>query len=167
MFINESTDAVYDAILMDAFGSLFSVPSHLTTIEAVRHFHRILKSGGVIVFNVGSSITGPASHFFQAELATYQAVFQDVQVFKVNTSYAEERLQNLIIVASKATNEPIVNIDRGPVATENTEVGQLINSLLTHRYNTKIQITKPILTDDLAPVEHYNSIAQNTHLANQ
>jgi len=167
MFINHAPSESYDAILMDAFGSLFSVPAHLTTIEAVQHFHRILKPDGVIIFNVGSSITGPASHFLQAELATYQAVFQDVQIFKVNPDHADERLQNLIIVASKPTNDPIVNNEPRPITNEDPEVDQLINSLLTHRYNPKIHITKPILTDDLAPVEHYNSTAQNVYLGNQ
>ena len=40
MYINRAASNQYDAILMDAFGSLFSVPHHLTTIEAVRELNQ-------------------------------------------------------------------------------------------------------------------------------
>lgn len=144
MFVNQAPDATYDAILMDAFGSLFSVPTHLTTVEAVFEYHRILKPDGVLIFNLGGAITGPASHFLQAELATYQAVFPNVTLFKVNSEYTDEKLQNLIIAASKSATLRSIP-DKHPVPTPN-QAGQLA-----------------ILTDDLAPVEHYNSAAQNLY----
>ena len=73
VFLNSAPAESYDAILMDAFGSLFSVPFQLTTLEAVREMHRVLDGEGVVVFNIGSAIRGPASNFLQAEYATYQA----------------------------------------------------------------------------------------------
>ena len=155
MFINRTETAKYDAILMDAFGSLFSVPHHLTTIEAVAQFHRILKDDGVIIFNLGAAITGSGSGFLQAELATYRQVFPQVHLFKVNSNYSDEKLQNLIIVASKWSVAPDAKGD------------ELIESLLASRYTNSIPLTKPFLTDDLAPVEHYNSIAQNLYLSNR
>lgn len=154
MFINRTDSEKYDAILMDAFGSLFSVPTHLTTIEAVRHFDRILKDNGVVIFNLGSAIHGPGSRFLNVELATYRQVFPSVFVFKVNLDYPDEKLQNLIIVASRSSS-PFERTARDPQ----------IASLLGHRYNKEIPITSQILTDDLAPVEYYNSIAQNIYLA--
>jgi spermidine synthase len=60
VFLNAASPGVYDAVLMDAFGSLFSVPYQLTTIEAVRHIDRVLDADGVVIFNLGSAVTASA-----------------------------------------------------------------------------------------------------------
>lgn len=165
MFINRAESGKYDAILMDAFGSLFSVPAHLTTIEAVKHLNRILTPDGVIIFNLGSAITGPASHFLQAELATYQKAFPHVYLFKVNPDYPDEKLQNLIIVASKSAKAPSLLEPKSPTSPGSTlNTDPALISLLSHLYTQPIPLTQPTLTDDLPPVEHYNSTAQNIYL---
>ncbi|MBA3770680.1 MAG: fused MFS/spermidine synthase, partial [Blastocatellia bacterium] len=102
-YLRRTRSGEYDAIMMDAFGSLFSVPYQLTTIEAVREIRRNLRDDGVVIFNLGSAITGEASHFLQAEMATYRAAFPQVYLFKVKSEYADDRLQNLIIVASASS----------------------------------------------------------------
>lgn len=153
IYASRAATAQYDAILMDAFGSLFSVPTHLTTLEAVTQYHRILKPNGVIIFNLGAAISGEGSKFLNAELATYKQVFPQVHLFKVNADYPNERLQNLIIVASKST-DPAQNKDDAT-----------IKPLLDHRYTGALPEGAAILTDDLAPVEYYNSIAQNLYLS--
>jgi spermidine synthase len=149
MFLNNAADAQYDAVLMDAFGSLFSVPYHLTTVEAVRNVSRVLMDGGVVIFNLGSALTGPASRFLEAELATYRAVFRTVYVFKVRPERADTELQNLIIVALKA-----------PV-TSKRESADKFADLLSREVKDQEFAEVPLLTDELAPVEYYNSIAQN------
>ncbi|MBC7899873.1 MAG: fused MFS/spermidine synthase [Saprospiraceae bacterium] len=154
VFLNHADSEKYDAVFMDAFGSLFSVPYQLTTVEAVRHISRILKDDGVVIFNLGSAITGEGSRFLQAEFATYKAIFPNVYLFKVNSDYTDESLQNLVIVASKSTDKISLNNSDPDLA-----------HLLSHIYSKEIPAGLPILTDDLAPVEHYNSIAQN--LTNQ
>jgi spermidine synthase len=156
MYINRAESGQYDAVLMDAFGSLFSVPHHLTTIEAIGELRRILKDDGVVIFNLGSAIKGPGSGFLQAELRTYQRVFPHVYLFKVRPQYTDEHLQNLIIVASKKPS---------PVTMTNSD--PQLADLLSHLYTSDLPLTKNILTDDLAPVEHYNSIAQNIYLRNR
>ena len=150
VFLNNAPSAKYDAVLIDAFNSLFSVPHQLTTIEAVRQVDRVLTDDGVVIFNVGSAISGRGSYFLQAELATYSEVFPQVSVFKVNSDYIDERLQNVIIVASKSER---------PAAFESNDPE--IVGLFSHRYLNEIA-TLPILTDDLAPVEYYGSVAQAT-----
>ena len=45
IFLNRAESQQYDAVLMDAFSSLFSVPFQLTTIEAVEQISRVLKHG--------------------------------------------------------------------------------------------------------------------------
>ncbi|MEQ1923908.1 MAG: fused MFS/spermidine synthase, partial [Pyrinomonadaceae bacterium] len=180
MFINRTESGKYDAILMDAFGSLFSVPTHLTTIEAVQQFHRILTDDGVIIFNLGSAITGPASNFLQAELATYKQAFPHVYLFKVHPDYPDDKLQNLIIVASKSPKAPSLSEARWPlssppiggvdaasadgVVADATVATSNLSSLLANLYTANLPLTKPPLTDNLAPVEHYNSTAQNIYL---
>ena len=44
VFLNRAEASKYDAVLMDAFGSLFSVPFQLTTVEAVREIRPRFKS---------------------------------------------------------------------------------------------------------------------------
>ncbi|MFN2501653.1 MAG: fused MFS/spermidine synthase [Pyrinomonadaceae bacterium] len=153
IFINHAPAGGYDAVLMDAFGSLFTVPTHLTTVEAVANLRRVLENDGVVVFNLGSAISGPGSGFLHAELATYRSVFPNVYVFKVNRGYPEDRLQNLIIVASKAAG-------KHELRSADPEIARL----LEHRYEVEPDDGPQILTDDLAPVEYYNSIAQNIYL---
>jgi len=151
-FLNRSPSGKYDVILMDAFGSLFSVPYQLTTVEAVREFHRALDEEGIVIFNLGSAIRGEGSRFLQAEFRTYQEVFEQVQLFKVNLDYTDEHLQNLMIVACKRQ-----------CRSEETRADEYIANLLTHRYDRDLPLPLPVLTDDLAPVEYYNSFAQNLY----
>lgn len=153
-FLRRAEPARYDAILMDAFGSLFSVPYQLTTVEAVREMRRNLRDDGVVIFNLGSSIDGPARRFLHAELATYRAVFQHVYLFKVNADYPDERLQNLMIVATASA---------APARFESADTE--IASLLSHVYSIEPGPDASMITDDLAPVEYYNAISQNVFLA--
>lgn len=152
-YLNTNGSGQYDAILVDAFGSLFAVPYQLTTVEAVREMSRSLNNDGVVILNLGSALQGPGSEFLRAELATYMAVFPNVSLFKVNREYDDHRLQNLIIVATRSPTTP-------SFASPDPE----ISGLLANHYTGVISQDLPILTDDLAPVEFYNSIAQNIYL---
>ena len=153
-FLNDAQPKAYDAVLIDVFGSLFSIPTHLTTREAVNEIRRVLKPGGVAILNLGSAVTGPASLFLQAEFVTYQSAFPTVLLFKVHPEYANERLQNLIIVA--------VDRDFSSISLESPdpEIAGLLSRLQPAPQSGGIKV----LTDDLAPVERYNSIALNEYL---
>lgn len=155
-YLGRASEGMYDVVLMDAFGSLFSVPYHLTTLEAVRGIHRVLTEDGVVIFNLGSAISGDASRFLHAELETYRRVFPHVFLFKVNSEYPDSKLQNLIIAASRSATPPHLSSSDPQLA-----------SLLKQRYDVASMPGQTILTDDLAPVEYYNSIAQNIYLANR
>jgi spermidine synthase len=154
-FLNSAETGKYDAVMMDAFSSLFSVPYQLTTIEAVQQISRVLTDDGVVIFNLGSAIKGPGSYFLQAEFATYKQVFPQVYLFKVNPDHPDEQLQNLIIVAVKS--------ERGHSCPQCPNGQQLpdeeIARLLSNLYTNDPPLNLPILTDDLAPVEYYNSKA--------
>lgn len=152
VFLNRVETGKYDAVFMDAFGSLLSVPFQLTTVEAVRQIERALTDDGVVIFNLGGAIRGEASGFLQAELKTYRQIFPRVYLFKVNADYTDEQLQNLIIVAVKEKNASLLVSDEA----ETTE-------LLEHLYAKDLPLDREILTDDLAPVEYYNSFAQSVY----
>lgn len=152
IYLNNAENNKYDAVLMDAFGSLFSVPFQLTTVEAVRQISRVLKDDGIVIFNLGAAIKGDSSHFLQAEIKTYREVFPQVFLFKVNADYTDEQLQNLIIVAVKGTEmRSFVSIDPE------------MSVLLEHNYQENFPQTQDVITDDLAPVEYYNSLAQRSY----
>lgn len=151
IFLNNAESGKYDAVLMDAFGSLFSVPFQLTTVEAARQIDRVLKNDGVIIFNAGGALEGDASRFIRAEIATYKKIFPQVFIFKVAPEKPDSETQNLIIVASKSRNTFSLE-SRNPEITR----------LLSHLYAEDFQPAEPILTDELAPVEYYNSFAQSS-----
>ncbi|MFN6963218.1 MAG: fused MFS/spermidine synthase [Pyrinomonadaceae bacterium] len=150
-FLNNAPDAGYDAVLIDAFGSLFSIPPHLTTREAVAEIRRVLRPGGVVILNLGSAIEGPGSEFLGAELATYLSVFSTVELFQVHPDYPSGRLQNLIVAARKDGGRPAPAPD------------ELIDQLLSHRRHLPAVDIAP-LTDEVAPVEYYNAIALDEYL---
>ncbi len=152
VFLNQAEANKYDVVLMDAFGSLFSVPFQLTTLEAVREISRVLKDDGVIIFNLGGAIKGDSAKFLQAELETYRQIFPQVHLFKINADYTDEQLQNLIIIARKSKNV-------APLTSRDPEISNLLKHLDDRKTNSEIKI----LTDDLAPVEYYNSFAQSSY----
>jgi spermidine synthase len=156
MFLRNRTGERYDAVFMDAFGSLFTVPYQLTTIEAVRDMHKQLADDGIVIFNIGSAIRGPASYFLRAELATYNAVFADVHLYRIHPENSDERLQNLMIVACKS----VCSSDLSPTNDTTAFDGTNLKKLLSSRYTGELQADLPVLTDDLAPVDRYNSLAQ-------
>jgi len=155
-FLNTAQNGRYEALLIDAFGSLFSVPYQLTTVEAVRHMHRVLGDDGVLIANIGSAIDGDGSGFLQAELATYQTVFPQVFLFKVRPDRLDSDVQNLVLVAIKSERQ--ANL---------TSAEPSLNDLLAHQYASPISLNQPVLIDDLAPVEYYNSFAQRHFLASR
>jgi predicted membrane-bound spermidine synthase len=152
--LNNAESGAYVAVLLDAFGSLFSVPYQLTTREAVEQMSRVLNDRGIVIANIGSSITGEAGHFVRAEIATYKTIFPQVMLFKVRSDKKDSDLQNLILVALKSAQ---------PVSLSSNDTQ--ITELFPHLYRGPIEIDEPVLTDDLAPVEYYNSLAQREYLA--
>ena len=152
IYLNRSAPARYDAVFLDAFGSLFSVPFHLTTLEAVREIDRVLKPGGVVIFNLGGAVQGRSSRFLNAEIATYKQIFPHVLLFKVRPERPDTDVQNLIIVAAKTEN----SLD---LQSADARLSPILNNL----YRQPLALTENILTDDLAPVEFYNSFGQTDY----
>jgi spermidine synthase len=147
IFLNQNTKK-YDAILIDAFSSVYTVPFQLTTLEAVREMEKSLSADGVIILNLISAFEGEGAKFLQAQVKTYQEIFPQVYLFKLKPEKAEHLSQNAVLVATKSDKISFESAD------------ETISALLKNRYQKPLDLNIPILTDDLAPVEYYNSLAQ-------
>lgn len=145
-FLNRAGTDQYDAVMLDAFAALFSIPFQLTTIETAAHVRRTLKPGGVVIFNLGGAARGPGSGFLKAEVATYRRVFPQVFVFQVDPRKPPERFQNYILAA--------VDSERTiPLSSDDPQLAEM----LERSVDIAPDPAYPPLTDDHAPVEYYNS----------
>jgi len=149
MFLNQTPDK-YDVMLIDAYNSVYSMPFQLTTVESVRKMHAALAGDGAVIVNMISAVEGEGSLFLQAEYKTFSEVFPHVYLFKVIAGNDDRVPQNLIVVASKS--------DKISFESDDEEIA----AILANRYEKPLDLTVPALTDDLAPVEYYNSFVQKS-----
>ena len=132
----------YNAIFADAFqGS--SIPYQLTTIEAVQKMSRALTDDGVAFFNIGGSIEGKEGRYFRAQYATIKKVFPYVEVYPVYYQNPLKR-QNIVVIATK----------KAPFTDNALHLPQKFRN---HLWTAPITDDMPILTDDFAPVEQYQT----------
>ena len=137
----------YDAVFMDVFGSWYSIPFHLATVEAAQRMHDLLSPDGVLIVNVIASLQGPRSGVFHGIYAALESVFPRLLIFPASASdprYALSR-QNLMIVAFRSRELPAV-----PPVPELAVV-----SLLEHQWLEHFEASVPAFTDAFAPVERY------------
>ncbi len=136
----------YDVVLGDTFTSHYSIPFHLSTVEAVRRMHDALVDDGVALVNILASIDGKDGRFLRAEYATFKTVFSQVYLFPVADPHDSWRWQNVMLVALKAKSEPSFKSDDPTLAQR-----------LTHLWTGPIAEDLPPLMDDYAPVDYYVS----------
>jgi spermidine synthase len=148
IFLNRS-GARYDVILGDTFNSYYSIPFHLSTIEAVKKLYDALSEDGVVLANTISAIEGDAGRFLRAEYATFKAVFPQVFLLPVFDPYNGSHWQNVMIVALKSTVKPSFQ-------SEDPE----LNKYLDHLWKKPVPQDVPILTDDFAPVDRYVTLLE-------
>lgn len=159
IFLNEKAKnerGSYDAIYNDAFNSTCSIPSHLTTLEAVREVSDILDEDGVFIINLIASLEGEKSTFFRAEYKTLAQVFGGVYVFPTHDAdYDANQAQNIMIVATKQKADPD--------AIRGAQTEGKLAELLSHYYSAKVETGDVItLTDDFSPVSHYSEPVCNS-----
>jgi spermidine synthase len=147
VFLNQNTKK-YDVILIDAFTSVYSVPFQLTTVEAVNQMTKSLTDDGIVIVNLISSFEGEGAKFLQAEVKTYREIFPHVYVFKVKPEKGVQFSQNAVLVAVRSDKIGLESAD------------EKLSALLKNRYELSLDSNVSVLTDDLAPVEYYNSLAQ-------
>ncbi len=129
----------YDIVFMDAYSAI-TPPFQLTTVQAVQRIADSLKPGGIIVANAIATPEGPQSAYATSQLATYQAVLENVRWRKVAVDRANDVRQNVILVAGDTDNALRVDGRLGgePLSLPN-------------------EPTAKLLTDDFAPIERLTS----------
>jgi len=144
IFLNRNQKK-YDAVFIDAFNS-YVVPHHLTTRETVQRIYDSLTEGGVVLVNLKSGLAGRNLRFLKAIKATYESVFPQVFIFPVADPRPTELVQNIILVGLKSTQKPRLESDDKETAR-----------YLKHLFTQNLKNDLPLLTDEYAPVESYQS----------
>jgi spermidine synthase len=141
------TNRTYDVIILDAYRK-DKVPFQLTTVEFFELASDRLTDDGVLLANVISAETGPASQFYRAEYRTMQRVFPNVYAFPTTGGSV---VQNVEVVASKEDRRYTREALRA--RAERRDVGlDLSSELATHRRDPPTDDV-PVLRDDRAPVD--------------
>ncbi len=145
-------DKKYDAVFMDAYKSMITIPYQLTTQEAVQHIFNMLNENGAVYANVISSLDNENNYFLRAEVATYMSIFPQVYLFPVQypnpTAEEKSKFQNFLLVGLKSEIIP-----------EFVSSNDQINHYLSHFYEGNLKFEDEVLTDNFAPVEYYASKA--------
>ncbi len=144
-YLNKCTKK-YDAVFMDAYKSLLTIPYQLTTLEALQKIYTVLNDNGAVYANIISSLDEENSLFFRSEIATYKKVFPQVYLFAVqypHPTVAEKDLyQNFLLVGLKSDIKP-----------DFTSQNEQLNNYLGHLYSDSLNTNVSIFTDEFAPVE--------------
>ena len=141
------TDRTYDLIVLDAYRQ-DKVPFHLTTAEFMRLTERRLSDDGVLVANLISAPTGPASRFYRAEHRTVSRVYPEVYTFPTAGAGV---VQNVELVATKRDGR----LSQATLRERNRRraVGlDLSEEVDDYRYEPP-DADAPVLRDDYAPVD--------------
>ena len=143
--IDRLPDDAYDVVIADAFGGL-AVPWHLTTTAFVDSIARVLRSEGIVVFNL---IDYPPLGFVRAETATVASRFPHVALIAGPTTLAAQSGGNLVLVGSP---EPL---DVAAVTARIESWGERdATGILADRQEIAVFTAgAPVLTDDFAPVD--------------
>ncbi|GHS85075.1 hypothetical protein AGMMS49957_00380 [Synergistales bacterium] len=148
-FLNRASGQ-YDAIFADVFGSWYSIPFHVTTVETARRMYDLLPDDGVLVSNVISAIEGPRSGVLRGIYAAVSEVFPQVMIFpaqRAEPQYATLR-QNVMIVALKKSVQGGDIMTNTAQSVRNPEITRMLTHLWTGSFNPTVPFT-----DAFAPVE--------------
>ncbi len=148
MFIREQlrgeSVGKYDIIVLDAFNSTY-IPFHLMTREFLEQVKGVLAEDGVVVANVFQN-----NRLFDAELATFLAVFGRCQV------YVDEYSANAMLVSPGPT-APLFTLNQAAARAEMLQRRHRFSfNMLTVanrlRPGIRPDVRIKVLTDDRAPV---------------
>ena len=145
-FLNK-TQNKYDVIFGDAYKADAGIPHQLTTREAVQKMHDALISDGVVLLNIFSIEPPLQSDFLRVEYKTFQSVFSQVYVFKVDQAKnINDARQSIILMAIKSDDPSFANPS-----------DSALFGYMDHLISDPLETDLPILTDEFAPVDHYTS----------
>jgi spermidine synthase len=144
-FLNRSTPARYDVVVLDAFlGD--SSPSHLMTREAFASIRRVLRPGGTLVINAFCHLEPGRDYFTTALHATLSTVFPGVRLHASGG-------QVYFVATDRADPEFLHAPDLTPVHPQ-------LRAAVQEAYAARATITSTpdqVLTDDFNPAEFYDA----------
>jgi spermidine synthase len=134
----------YDIIVLDAFNSDY-IPFHLMTKEFLEQVKGVLAEDGVVVANVFQN-----NRLFDAELATFLAVFGRCQVF------VDEYSTNAMLVSPGPKGQTLAvdeAVSRARTLQRTVDFAfDMVNVASRLRTNIRPEAHIKVLTDDRAPV---------------
>jgi spermidine synthase len=136
----------YDLIFLDAYNDS-SIPFHLTTIEFMKLVRDHLKPGGYAVGNIWSP---QSNRFFDAEIKTYQATFDELYIL-----HAPDSGNYLFVGATQKGRRTAAQVgERAQKVAGQRKLNFDLPALArrTYSYDTDRAVEARILTDDRAPV---------------
>jgi spermidine synthase len=147
-FLHDSAGE-YDLIFSDVYQSLYSIPTHFTTVEFFTLAHEKLSDGGLFLANIIGSLGEEESAFLRSEMKTFLSVFPEGHVFAI-TSPETEELQNFIFAGFR---DGSVDLSDGQlVRSDHAFLRSLPEKRLSlHALDLSDVL---VLTDNYAPVEH-------------
>jgi spermidine synthase len=145
-FLRE-TDATYDLIVLDAYKK-DKVPFQLTTREFMQLASDRLSPDGMVLANIVSAPSGPASKFYRAEYKTMDEVFPKVYSFP---TAGVDVIQNIEVVASK-DDTPLTQATLQQ-RNEDRDIGIDLREEVGNYERSHSIDGVPLLTDDYAPVD--------------
>jgi len=143
----QETNRTYDVIVMDAYKK-DKVPFQLTTQEFMQLASDRLDEDGVLLTNIISAPSGPASKFYRAEYKTIDSVFGSVYSFP---TVGGSVVQNVEVVATK--NETRVSEETLLARNDRRDIGIDLASEIRNYREPPGTTDVPVLTDDYAPVD--------------
>lgn len=135
----------YDVILGDAFGSRYSVPYQLSTVEAIEHKYDSLVDDGIVILNLISALEGEGAWFAHSQYLSYSQVFEQVFLFPVSQPEDTKLVQNIILVALKTKDD--IDWSKAP-----NHLKKFTSNL--HQLDNE-KLLGLVLTDNYAPVDYY------------
>jgi spermidine synthase len=145
-FLRE-TNHTYDAIVLDAY-KRDKVPFQLTTVEFMRLARDHLSEDGVVVSNLISAPSGPASKFYRAEYRTMSQVFPQVYAFPTAGGSV---VQNVEVVATKDGGE--ISETELRRRNDRRDIGIDLSGEIESYRSEERTGDVPVLRDDHAPVD--------------
>lgn len=145
IFLNQNKKK-YNAIFGDAYQSLFSIPFHLVSEEAMKMIAESLTNDGVFIINMLNPVAGPNRDLLHSMVKTCRGTFPVVRAFRPRPELPDTRVQNIMLLCMK-------NIPAALPSIPSAETAQMLRQELDLSDVGKEEGI--ILRDDFAPVEHY------------
>jgi spermidine synthase len=101
----ESTQRVYDLILIDAFTNSV-IPPGLSTKEFVELLQEHLSKNGVSASNIISAYHGPHDSVIKQQYATYKSVFRHTDIFPADKILSYWISQNFLLISTNKLIRP-------------------------------------------------------------